>query len=128
MKSNYFSRLFFKIAENMFITLIAILLFSSCYNKSEMTLERIRLRGIDAPELNMPEGREARAFVERALGGAAVVALKTYKTDRYARYVADVFYDPAAVAGDGKEVNIFESGRFLNREIIEAGHAFLTIV
>ena len=84
-------------------------------------VERIRLRGIDAPELNTPEGKDARAFVEKALEGAPLVALKTYKMDRYARYIADVFYDPAAAAGG--ESKLFETGRFLNRDILAAGHA-----
>jgi len=43
------------------------------------------------------------------------VVVKTYKTDIYARYVADLFYDPALEDKDA----IFEKGRFLNQELLE---------
>ena len=41
--------------------------------------------------------------------GCAFILLKTYKTGKYARYLADVFY------GDGEV--------FLNRELLEVGLA-----
>ena len=88
-------------------------------------VERLRLRGIDTPELNMPGGKEAKGFVEKTLEGVPLVAFKTYKADKYARYIADVFYDPVAGEGDGDEAKVFETGRFLNREILEAGHAIV---
>ncbi len=82
-------------------------------------VERIRLRGIDAPEMDTAEGKAAREFVMRALSGVASVAFKSYKTDIYARYIADVFYDPAADSKDG----LIERGRFLNQELLDAGQA-----
>ena len=82
-------------------------------------VERIRLYGIDTPELNTQTGKEARRFVEKTLAGVELVAFKTYKTDIYARYIADVFYDPV-----GQDMaKVIETGRFLNREIVEANHA-----
>ena len=82
-------------------------------------VERLRLRGIDAPEMNTPAGRAAREFVERALAGCELVAFRTYKTDIYARYIADVFYDPAA----RERTAIVTQGRFLNQELLDAGQA-----
>lgn len=82
-------------------------------------VERLRLRGVDAPEMDTAEGRAAREFVARALSGVDFVAFKTYQTDIYARYIADIFYDPAAEDGDG----LIEHGRFLNQELLDAGLA-----
>jgi len=81
--------------------------------------EKIRLRGIDAPEMKTGAGVAAKAFVESELAGVGLVVIKTYKTDVYARYVGDVFYD--ALREDKDE--IFAEGRFLNQELLNAGMA-----
>jgi len=81
--------------------------------------EKIRLRGIDAPELKTGAGVAAKAFVESELAGVGLVVIKTYKTDVYARYVGDVFYD--ALREDKDE--IFAEGKFLNQELLNAGMA-----
>lgn len=54
--------------------------------------EYLRLRGIDAPELDTAKGREARAFVQKELGLAPSILLRSSQTDQWDRYVADVFY------------------------------------
>jgi len=81
--------------------------------------ERLRLRGIDAPELNTPAGKQARGFVERELGQCKFVVFHTYKTDLYARYIADLLYDPAL---DDKNA-VFEKGHFLNQLLLDNGLA-----
>ena len=81
--------------------------------------ERIRLRGVDTPELGTPEGRRAREFVTGTLAGAGTVVVKTYKTDAYARYVADLFHHPAL---ERKE-DIFTRGHFLNQQLLDQGLA-----
>jgi endonuclease YncB( thermonuclease family) len=82
-------------------------------------VERIRLRGVDAPGLKHKSGREAMRFVEGELAGIPFVVLRTYKTDRYARYVADVFYHTKMK----KKARVFEEGHFLNQALLDAGHA-----
>ncbi|MBW1872026.1 MAG: thermonuclease family protein [Deltaproteobacteria bacterium] len=82
-------------------------------------VERIRLRGIDTPELKASAGRKAKQFVEQVLSEIPFLVLRTHKTDRYARYVADVFYDKSLK----KKSLVFEKGTFLNQELIESGHA-----
>jgi endonuclease YncB( thermonuclease family) len=82
-------------------------------------VERIRLRAIDCAELKTAAGRQAKQFVEQALFEAPFLVLRTYKTDRYARYVADVFYDKSLK----KKSRVFEKGNFLNQQLVEAGHA-----
>ncbi|HUU00431.1 MAG TPA: DUF1016 N-terminal domain-containing protein [Myxococcota bacterium] len=81
--------------------------------------ERLRLRGIDAPELNTPAGKKARSFVERELGQCKFVVFHTYKTDLYARYIADLLYDPALE----DENAVFEKGHFLNQKLLDNGLA-----
>jgi endonuclease YncB( thermonuclease family) len=82
-------------------------------------VQRIRLRGIDTPEINTPEGRRATRFVKKAVGKLPFVVVRTYKTDKYARYVADLFYDPA---GQDKQ-EVYLKGRFLNQELLDEGLA-----
>ncbi len=77
--------------------------------------ERIRLRGVDAPELSTPGGKTSKKYVDAIFKELSQVVVKTYKTDIYARYVADLFFDPAL---EDKGA-IFEKGRFLNQELLE---------
>lgn len=51
----------------------------------------IRLRGIDTPEMNTPQGPAARDFAAMALSAQSVV-VETYKDQMtFARWVADVY-------------------------------------
>lgn len=86
-------------------------------------VERIRLRGIDAPEMNTPQGKRSKAFVEQALKRTEKIVVHTYKTDVYARYVADVFYQ----AGVEEKDEIFTEGRFLNQEILDSGMGVVAV-
>ena len=70
--------------------------------------EYLRLRGIDAPELATPEGYKARAFVERELRKAPGIILRSYRAEKYGRYLADVF---------------LPSGPCLNQLLLDEGHA-----
>ncbi len=78
-------------------------------------VEKIRLRGVDTPELGTPGGKEAKTFVEKTLADTPFVVLRTYKTDRYSRYVADVFYDPLLAT----KAKVFAKGKFLNQELLD---------
>ena len=51
------------------------------------SVQRLRLRGIDTPELTSVAGQRARAYVEQALGAMGLVVLTTQRTDRYGRYL-----------------------------------------
>jgi endonuclease YncB( thermonuclease family) len=83
------------------------------------TDQKLRLRGIDTPEMDTPEGQRARRFVEGALRKCPVLAITTTKPDKYDRYLADVFYLP----GENDVNVVLEQGLFLNRELIEVGLA-----
>jgi endonuclease YncB( thermonuclease family) len=56
--------------------------------------EYLRFRGINTPEMNTLEGKKARAFIERALAKSPHVILTSTRSDKYGRYVADIFYGP----------------------------------
>ena len=82
---------------------------------------RVRLRGIDAPEITTALGRRAYRYVKKALGNRPVV-IKSYKEEKYGRYLVDLFYmrkkvdDPQQIAREGI---------FLNQELLDLGLAKL---
>jgi len=59
--------------------------------------ERIRLRGIDTPEMNEPEGQAAKERLETLLR-SGTVSIVPHGRDVYDRLVADVFVDGQNVA------------------------------
>ncbi|MBI5150490.1 MAG: thermonuclease family protein [Candidatus Omnitrophica bacterium] len=73
---------------------------------------KLRLRGIDCPEIDTEEGKKAKRFVEARLKGCEFIIVKTCKdrTDKFDRYLADIFYkagasDLSLVAGEGTYLN-----------------------
>jgi len=79
--------------------------------------QKLRLRGIDCPEIDTEEGLKAKRHVQSQLNQCGFIVVKTHKdtTDKYDRYLADIFYlpeekDPQAVA---------ETGAFLNQELLD---------
>lgn len=90
--------------------------------------QRIRFRGINTAELirnGVKTGKapdradQAKAFVEERLKGIEFVVIKTYKTDMYGRYVADVFYHPTIK----KKEEVYSKGFFLNTDLLAEGLA-----
>ncbi len=53
--------------------------------------QKLRLRGIDTPEIPTPEGKRAKTFVEEKLTKSKIITIKTYRKDKYDRYLADIF-------------------------------------
>ncbi|XP_021301372.1 probable staphylococcal-like nuclease CAN2 isoform X2 [Sorghum bicolor] len=53
---------------------------------------RIRMRGIDAPELKMPYGMEAKKELIKLIGGKSVT-IYVYEQDQFGRYVGDIYCD-----------------------------------
>lgn len=81
--------------------------------------EILRLRGINAPEKSTIDGVNALKRVEEILKPCSVVVVKTYKADKYGRYLADVFYIP-------KEMDahlIALEGTLLNQQLLDEGWA-----
>jgi micrococcal nuclease len=69
----------------------------------DITLDmRCRLDGINAPEKNTPEGKTAKAWIEKTLPAGADVVVQTVKDkkEKYGRYLAVVF-----LPGQTKSIN-----------------------
>ena len=56
--------------------------------------QKLRLKGIDCPEMDTQEGRRAKTYVLARTKPGDSITIKTYKdrTDKYDRYLADIFY------------------------------------
>lgn len=74
--------------------------------------EKLRLRGLDCPELATPEGRAAKRYVEGLIGESAELTITSSKVDKYDRYLADAHL----------QLRSGETG-FLNNALFEDGHA-----
>ncbi|NTU49850.1 MAG: hypothetical protein HGA87_02990 [Desulfobulbaceae bacterium] len=81
--------------------------------------ERLRLRGVNCPELDTDEGQKAARFVAGLLGPGSPVVVRSHKTDDYGRFVADVFYGEE----DSSPEDIISDGVYLNQELLDEGHA-----
>ena len=75
---------------------------------------RLRLRGIDTPELNTLAGQNARTFVQDALSQVDFVVIATSKTDTYGRYLIDLRYLP----GETDPRVVRDRGIYLNRQLL----------
>lgn len=55
-------------------------------------IERLRLYGINAPELSTPEGKAARAYLQTLLkiGDTATIRTHKDKQEKYGRWLAEV--------------------------------------
>lgn len=71
--------------------------------------QKLRLRGIDAPEMSTPQGEKSKTFLKETLTTAPSVRIKTYRKDKYARYLADIFIGP--------------KNTFINQLLLDTGHA-----
>ena len=81
--------------------------------------QKLRLRGLDCPELKTSAGKAAKRFVDALVSRATAVVINTSKPDKYDRYLADVFLTTEAAAkGSGEAGEIF-----LNNHLLENGQA-----
>jgi endonuclease YncB( thermonuclease family) len=76
------------------------------------TRQYLRLRGLDCPEMDTPEGKKASDFVKARIRTADQITLTSSRSDKYDRYLADVYYTD----DQGKE-------QFLNNLLLEQGLA-----
>lgn len=66
---------------------------------------RLRLAHIDAYEQNTVKGRQATAYLKACLEQDPLVEITTLKTDKYGRYLAEVF-----VKGNSINQNLLKIG------------------
>ena len=76
--------------------------------------ERLRLLGVNTPEIRGSEreqGLKSKAFLEEVIPVGSWVQIRTHKTGKYGRYIAEVFYftdDDPELRNDLGEVLIKE--------------------
>jgi len=75
------------------------------------SVQTLRLRGIDAPEIATADGMAAKKALEKMLGkqAGAPVLIKTVKSDKYDRYLVDVFVGEV----------------YVNQQLVENGFAVI---
>ncbi len=81
--------------------------------------EKLRFHKIDTPELGTPEGEKARRYVKRVLKASPRIVVRTHSYDKYARYLADIFYLPGVTSYE----RICSDGIYLNQELFDKGLA-----
>jgi len=87
--------------------------------------ERVRLIGVDAPELNHPGGREASAFVRELVEGRMVwLEPDGANRDRFGRLRRYVWLRNPSNTYDTAQIRRYQ----LNALLIEHGHARVMIV
>jgi endonuclease YncB( thermonuclease family) len=97
---------------------------------------KLRLRGLDCPEISTAAGRAAKAFVDGLLKPGDEIVVSTAKPDKYDRYLADVFIDEsdegrvvsdelksATRKASASSLVTGHSSLFLNNALLERGHA-----
>jgi len=81
--------------------------------------EKLRFHQIDTPELGTTQGEKARRYVKRVLKASPHIVVCTHSYDKYARYLADIFYLP----GVSSYERICSDGLYLNQELLDKGLA-----
>ncbi len=84
------------------------------------TRQKLRLRGIDTPEISEKAGKDAKSIVQKALRKSPFLFIQTHKSDKYDRYLADIFYLRNMKA---REEDILKNGIFLNQDLLDMGIA-----
>lgn len=79
--------------------------------------EILRLRDLDAPEVGTKEGDAARNFVRSLLKEASLIVLRSSRSDKYDRYLADVFIPQGNEPDPATDV-------YLNNVLLQEGHAW----
>ena len=72
--------------------------------------DRLRLKWINAPELNTAPGRLAKSYLSEHLTKCPYVVLRTTREEKFGRWLADVFTlphctDPYKIAAEGEYLN-----------------------
>lgn len=83
------------------------------------TVQKLRLRGVDAPEMGTTAGQVSKEYVSNCLKDSKFIAIKTYWRDKFDRYLVDIFYDAKEADLD----KLIAHGTFLNQELLDKGLA-----
>ena len=81
--------------------------------------QKVRFRGIDAPEISTKKGQEAKEFVEAQLSKVSFIIIRSTSRDKYGRPLSDIFY----LEGESDPQAVLKNGTFLNQELLDRGLA-----
>jgi len=83
--------------------------------------DRLRLAGINAPEIRTPAGRLALKFLKDYLKKCPIIIIRTSKSGKYGRWLGDIFAKP----GSKEPHRIAAEGEYLNQIMLDKGLAEL---
>jgi len=83
--------------------------------------DRLRFKGIDSPEAETAEGRQAGEFLEDYLARCPLIVIRSFKSEIYGRWLADVF----ALPGADDPCQIAAEGEYLNQVLLDEGMAMV---
>lgn len=78
--------------------------------------QTLRLRGLDCPEMDTKEGQQAKAFVQSHIKEATQLIVRSSRSDKYDRYLADVFIPQGAEPDPETDI-------CLNNSLLQTGNA-----
>lgn len=81
-----------------------------------LTRQTLRLRGLDCPEVGTSAGDEARNFVRSRLKESQRIIVRSSRSDKYDRYLADIFIPVGDEPDEATDIN-------LNNLLLETGRA-----
>ncbi len=92
--------------------------------------KKLRLHGIDAAELTTRAGDEARDYVAGLLPPGAAIVIRSYTTDAYGRFLADIFCpeEPETEPSAKTFKRIINKGVFLNQNLVARKLAVRTVM
>jgi len=80
---------------------------------------RVRLAGVDTPEISTSKGRAARDFLSAQLMQVGTCAVQTVRVDLHGRYVVHLFATARRVSVGA----CYENGMYLNDSLVKNKHA-----
>ena len=82
--------------------------------------KKLRLHGVDAPEVSTPRGEEARDYLARLLPPGAAMVIRSYASDAFGRFLADIFCPEQPITAPSVKTfnQIVSSGIFLNQDLL----------
>jgi endonuclease YncB( thermonuclease family) len=85
--------------------------------------KKLRLHGVNAPELSTTKGEEARDYISGFLPPGAVVVIRSYASDAFGRYLADILClkQPATTRSQKTLDEMVATGLFLNQDMLTKG-------
>jgi len=86
--------------------------------------QRLRLRGINSPEISTEEGKALLKNLQQKLKDVRQFVIKSHSKDKYGRYLVDVLYKIGTAKGDITKENL-DDWKFLNNELLESGFAIV---